>query len=318
MVMTAPPGLAQFAAALGAPRAPPGLAAQADPGDAEALGRALKADDLHGFGGFQFGMWPNYMPADVSAQDDEPPELPRLPKAKRELNPDAISWSSTWGLSLAPGVFREVGIPVAAIIESEALEPAKAQPSWGQCRWHKSANSVGSISADGHVFTKSASGRKVFMNSRGQSVELSTICMVFDSSLRCGGAHRYCYHIHYGELGAADGAGFVFDSQVRRTNIQRMRSVFLNQRGFVCVRDREQVTKLGIRLPPLGVGMSLTLEVDLDNQSLTFAVFGCDGNLSGVAPVELAGLFPSAPAGKTPTSGFFCAIVTRDICVELN
>ena len=32
--------------------------------------------------------------------------------------------------------------------------------SLSPCRWHKSASTVGSISADGHVFTKTASGQK--------------------------------------------------------------------------------------------------------------------------------------------------------------
>merc|ERR1719412_2358773 len=103
------------------------------------------------------------------------------------------------------------------------------------------------------------------MGNKGVSVAVSSICMVYDESLRCGGIHQYNYQILNGQVGAADGAGFVFDSKVRRNNIQRMRSVFLNQRGRICLRNNQQVTKLRAQLPPLTVGVCLTLLIDLDS-----------------------------------------------------
>jgi len=204
------------------------------------------------------------------------------------------------------------------------------------CRWHRSANTVGVVSEDGHVFTKTAIGRqKMCLGSRGRPVELAALCMVFDESLRCGGTHRYHYRILDGEVGAADGAGFVFDSKVRRNNIQRMRSVFLNQRGCVCIRDHERVKKLGVRLPPLGAGMSLALHIDLDALYLQFIVYSAEGNPIGMADVSVGGFFWSeegsqnngssncrAEAKKAsemqlPGSGFFCAVVTKEVSVGL-
>lgn len=208
-------------------------------------------------------------------------------------------------------------------------------PGDSRCRWHRSANTVGVVSEDGHVFTKTASGRKkLCVGSRGRPVELAALCMVFDESLRCGGMHHFHYRILDGEVGAADGAGFVFDSKVRRNNIQRMRSVFLNQRGCVCIRDHERVKKLGVRLPPLGAGMSLALNIDLDSLYLQFLVYAADGSTIGMAEVSVGGFFGadantqpgplscSAQARKAadmqpPSSGFFCAVVTKEVSVGL-
>lgn len=183
------------------------------------------------------------------------------------------------------------------------------------CRWHKSAGTVGSISADGHTFKKTASGQKVVINDRGTPMELSSICMVFDSTLRCGGLHTYQYTIVDGELGPADGAGFVFDSKVRRNNIQQMRTVFLNKRGVICIRDRHNVRKLTAQLPPLEPGLCLSLTVDLDNSQLQFVISSHEGVL-GFAEVQLDCLFDLSMKASFQ-SGFFCAVVTKEITVSL-
>lgn len=146
-------------------------------------------------------------------------------------------------------------------------------------------------------------------------MELSTICMIFDSTIRCGGTHLYTYHILNGELGAADGVGFVFDSHVRRNNIQRMRSVFLNQRGSLCIRDCGTVRKLGAYVPPLEPGMCVTLQIDLDGLNAQFATYTAQGVLA-TADVSFDGLFdPTLQVALR--SGFFCAVVTKEISVCL-
>lgn len=188
----------------------------------------------------------------------------------------------------------------------------------GQCRWHKSAETVGIISEDGHIFTKTAGPRRSRVSEHGATVELASICMVFDASLRCGGVHRYCYEIMAGELGAADGVGFVFDSKVRRNNIQRMRSVFLNQRGRICLRNNNQVTKLQAQLPPLRVGVCLHLLVDLDSLIARFNVSNAAGGLCGSADVSLAGVFDPNSGALQLRSGFFCAVVTGSITIGLH
>jgi len=237
-------------------------------------------------------------------RQDEPPPLPPMP-AERLDTPTA------------PAPEREE-------LLDEKIGPAEASnvslSPWGdgQCRWHKSAETVGMISEDGHVFTKTAGPRRSRVSEHGATVELASICMVFDASLRCGGVHRYCYEIMDGELGAADGVGFVFDSKVRRNNIQRMRSVFLNQRGRICLRNNHQVTKLQAQLPPLRVGVCLHLLMDLDSLIARFNVSNAQGVLCGSADVSLQGLFDPSSGALQLRSGFFCAVVTGSITIGLR
>ena len=61
------------------------------------------------------------------------------------------------------------------------------------------------------------------------------------STPSAGGSWRYIFSIHEGETGLAGSVGFVFDKIIRRNNIQKMRSLFMNARGQVCVRDMEDV-----------------------------------------------------------------------------
>lgn len=246
-----------------------------------------------------FAWWPGCVP------NAAPAVLPDDGKAGPIRVP---AWDKPWvdAMGVSTLAARAVGGPAT-------------QHQYQECRWHASANSVGTLSVDGHVFTKRDVGsKKVIMSNRGVPVELSTIRMVYDTTLRRGGTHRYNYQILEGELGAADGAGFVFDKQVRRCNIQKMRSVFLNQRGCICLRDNGQVCKLQAQLPPLAVGMRLTLHIDLDTLAVQFAVSSMDGALYGIADVSLMGLLNRSPTGEVPSSGFFCAVVTKDITVALS
>mmetsp|Transcript_52260 Transcript_52260/g.167549 ORF Transcript_52260/g.167549 Transcript_52260/m.167549 type:complete len:390 (+) Transcript_52260:98-1267(+) len=288
---------------------------------------------------------PNDLPAKVSVWGE--PGFPALPASGREpfqapssapparLAEDgdptgdggAGAWlhRSSWDApQLQDGDEQLLGNLIQAMEDN--VEPRGLDYTWHStdnssaemtCRWHESAKTVGVVSGDGHIFTKLGSKRKVCVRNQGTPVELAAICMVFDETLRCGGLHNYNYRILDGELGSADGAGFVFDSKVRRKNIQQMRSVFLNQRGCICVRDHEHVKKVGAQLPPLMAGMSLNLRIDLDSFQLQFAVFGLDGLLSGHAEVSIGGCFGGSCAGEPFHSGFFCAVVTKEISVAL-
>lgn len=194
------------------------------------------------------------------------------------------------------------------------------------CRWHESAKYVGTVSADGHVFTKAAGAERLRSTTSGAYHKLSSICMIYDDRLRCGGMHSYNYHLLTGEVGAADGAGFVFDCKVRRSNLQRMRSIFLNNRGQICFRNKEHVQKLNAALPRLEVGMSLNLMADLENLYFHFTLYSQDGVVLGMAEVSLGSILGSlwqgterwSDFGKYWQSGFFCAIVTKDISVSLE
>lgn len=203
--------------------------------------------------------------------------------------------------------------------------PANQMLSGRPAKWHRSAGAVGSVSPCGHIFTRlpesSPTGLKVIVDSHGAPVQLSSLCMIYDDSLRKYGSHVFTYHILSGELGPADGAGFVFDNQLRRSNIQNMSSVFLNQRGRICFRSQRQVYKLGLRLPPLEAGRLMTLMVDLDQLRMQFSVYEADGLLAGSAdigmPTMLEHLAPRRGEAQLQ-SGFFCAVVTKGIRVSLS
>jgi len=199
-------------------------------------------------------------------------------------------------------------------------------------KWHSSALSAGSLSEDGHVFAKAHAGPR---KSHSNGMTLSSLCMIFERNLRVSGVHHYHYAIMEGSVGAADGVGFVFDSRIRRTNIQRMRSVFLNKHGQVCVRNLDSITKLPCSLPKLAEGVSVFVTVDLDRATACFKMDDPCGKHCGTADLSFGSLLPDhgqapspqqglAPGRPAPgaaagaRSGFFCAIVTGSITVALH
>lgn len=164
----------------------------------------------------------------------------------------------------------------------QALSPS-APP-----KWHSSALSAGSLSEDGHIFAKMHAGPQ---KSHSNGMKLSSLCMLFERNLRMGGLHRYRYTILGGSVGAADGVGFVFDSRLRRTNIQRMKSVFLNKHGQVCIRNLDRITKLPCSLPKLAEGVTVYLTVDLDQAQACFRMEDARGKQCGTADLSFASLF---------------------------
>jgi len=247
------------------------------------------------------------------------PEWPCTPdrNAAAVFNKAGFEWPEAVGL-------RRVQVDVPQMprghFDKPIVKQARDKCGLAQqpCCWHESAKSVGVVSQDGHVFTKSCGEERFRLGREGMTQRLSSICMVFDSTLRCGGTYCYNYQILDGEVGPADGAGFVFDSKVRRNNIQRMRSVFLNQRGQICLRNQEHIRKLEVQLPPLKVGMWLRLSVDLDSLAFHFMVGDENGEVCGAADVWLEQLMPGTWNKQLLRSGFFCAVVTKDIAVSLS
>lgn len=244
-----------------------------------------------------------------------------MPMQVRVANaqPDGRSWQSQQhnGGVAARTPSQGVAVTPAEFQQAVKNQAAAEQQEWLAARWHKSAESVGELSEEDHVFTKNAGPRLKRTHVSGAGYELATICMVFDASLRCGGAHTYRFCFLDGELGPADGAGFVFDTKVRRRPLGQMHAVFLNQRGFVCLRKGQQVSRLPVQLPRLTLGMKLTMRVNLDRYSARFDITDPSGTLKGSADVGLEGLFEGEPQGVQLRSGFFCAVVTGNITVGL-
>eukprot|EP00927_Polykrikos_kofoidii_P037370 TRINITY_DN31511_c0_g1_i1.p1 TRINITY_DN31511_c0_g1~~TRINITY_DN31511_c0_g1_i1.p1 ORF type:complete len:416 (-),score=51.98 TRINITY_DN31511_c0_g1_i1:81-1289(-) len=192
--------------------------------------------------------------------------------------------------------------------------------------WHTSALASGTLSQGGHVFTKTSMGPvKVHPN----GTPLSSLCLLFENFLRTGGVHQYRYTILRGTVGAADGVGFVIDDRIRRTNIQKVRSIFLNRRGRLCIRNMDTIQKLPCTLPKLTRGVSVTLTVDLDSATACFDVESPIFGRATTDELSFACLFSDRPhrgggqthQGNAPAasrSGFFCAIVTTNITVCLQ
>jgi len=259
--------------------------------------------------GLLSGQCLSQQPEEIAGPQDLPLKIPIYPLTNMD-SAECHNQQHQY-LSSYPG---GCDVPAAAA----ALQAGTVSDDERECRWHKSAENVGWISQDGHVFAKTAGPRRSRVSDQGARVELASICMVFDATLRIGGVHRYTYQIMDGKLGAADGAGFVFDKKVRRNNIQRMRSVFLNQRGRICLRNNGQVRKLQAQLPPLTVGVSLSIIVDLNLLVAFFSISNSQGIVGGTADVNLDSLSDFGLGNGSLRSGFFCAVVTGDITIGLH
>lgn len=244
----------------------------------------------------------------------------------------------TAGMS-AVSLAMEAGMPTREDVEAVELcsadatmvIPAEQVTSASVAsKWHSSALSAGKLSEDGHVFAKTHVGPR---KSHSNGMTLSSLCMLFERTLRVGGIHQYHYSIVEGSVGAADGVGFVFDSRIRRTNIQRMRSVFLNKHGQVCIRNLDSIIKLPCSLPKLSEGVSVHLTVDLNHAAARFKMDDPTGKHCGTADLSFASLLTSpgiaaqasdrqlsaiTQANLAARSGFFCAIVTGSITVSLH
>lgn len=191
--------------------------------------------------------------------------------------------------------------------------PAIREAAERHVQWHSSALCVGTLTDHGHIFTKTKSEPRRVMN----GYELSPLTILFEKNLHASGCRRYRYAIQRGEVGPADGVGFVFDNKIRRTNIQQMRSIFLNRHGQLCIRDRGGITKLKCSLPKLSHAISVTLTVDLESDAVCFEVDSVNGKDSYSARIlHCSSYFTTQPC--LPRSGFFCAIVTGNITVSLH
>lgn len=211
---------------------------------------------------------------------------------------------------LSPSVWATEGA-----FTSEGGIVAEAIGNTSTSKWHCSALSAGDLSEDGHIFAKSHAGPR---KNHSNGMTLSSLCMLFERDLRMGGTHQYHYSIVEGSVGAADGVGFVFDSRIRRTNIQRMRSIFLNKHGQVCLRNLDNIIKLPCALPKLSEGVSMFLTVDLDHANASFKMHDVCGKPCGAVDLSFASLLTDPAAAAIARSGFFCAIVTGSITVSLQ
>lgn len=187
------------------------------------------------------------------------------------------------------------------------------QDSQTAIRWHSSAADVGVLSADGHIFEKDYA--EVRRSEEGY--QLSTLTMLYEVNLHTSGMRCYEYSILRGQIGLADGVGFVFDTSVRRMNIQKMRSIYINRNGQVCVRDRGEIRKLWGSVPKLAAGMTVWVIVDLDVGTIQFQAKSSTGRHFSTEEIPIASCVQQGR--RLPlSSGFFCAVVTHRVAVSLH
>eukprot|EP00440_Ansanella_granifera_P043735 gb/GFBE01047394.1/.p1 GENE.gb/GFBE01047394.1/~~gb/GFBE01047394.1/.p1 ORF type:complete len:253 (+),score=29.25 gb/GFBE01047394.1/:1-759(+) len=218
---------------------------------------------------------------------------------------------SSWGSRAGPSQPRHL-----SRFEDERLEDREVRQSsrGSQNEWHNSASSVGTLSQNNHVFTRSAGPSQTKFSDSGEMIKLAAMCLVYDATLRYGGVHAYTFQVLDGELGPADGCGFTFDTLLRRRSMREMRAVFVNKKGYICLRSGADVSRLPIRLPQLKANMELLVKVDLDRLIARFEVRSPANVSLGAGQADLSQF---AEHGK-PLSGFFIAVVTSDVTVSLH
>ncbi|CAJ1335174.1 unnamed protein product [Effrenium voratum] len=151
---------------------------------------------------------------------------------------------------------------------SQAME-ASAPPFGMLHSFHKEVRGFGVASNDLRQFTK------------GQDYE-GRLSVISGSEVQRGGVQRYLMQFSDGELTKADGVGFVFASRVPcAKNIQKIVSVFVNQRGRICMRVFGDILKAKKHVRALQVGDWIEMAIDLENSTATFKVWPYEMVASG-------------------------------------
>lgn len=143
----------------------------------------------------------------------------------------------------------------------------------GEIGWHES-DSLGM----GRLYNDN----RTFMKNMMYDDLLSTVS---EAKVRRGGVHTYCVRFRNGAgtLSAADGMGFVFqDSLPIVKNIQKINSIFLNKKGYICMRNKTSIKRGSVvpRLTDLQHGDLVWMKIDLDNFTAEFTIEGEDGLMS--------------------------------------
>jgi len=126
--------------------------------------------------------------------------------------------------------------------------------------FHQETRNMGSVTPDLRQFTKV-----------GYEGRLS---VVSESQVHIDGVQRYLVQFSSGELSRADGVGFVFSPRLPcAKNIQRIVSIFVNQRGRICMRVFADIVRASAFVKPLECGDWVEMCIDLDNRMATFNVW---------------------------------------------
>jgi len=139
-------------------------------------------------------------------------------------------------------------------------------------RFHEEACNMGQVSPDFRSFTK-----------LGYEGRLSVVA---ESQIHLDGVHRYLVQFTSGELSVADGVGFMFSPHLPCTkNIQKIVSIFVNQRGRICMRVFSEIIRASAHVKPLELGDWVDMTIDLNRKLVNFNIWA------------------RTPSGLPPTSG---------------
>lgn len=127
--------------------------------------------------------------------------------------------------------------------------------------FHSEVKGFGQCSPDLRCFTK------------GGDFE-GRLSVLSGSQVQHGGVQRYLMQFTDGQLSKADGVGFVFASRVPcAKNIQKIVSVFVNQRGRICMRVFGDILRAKKHLRTLRIGDWIEMVIDLERSVATFKVW---------------------------------------------
>mmetsp|Transcript_87685 Transcript_87685/g.151956 ORF Transcript_87685/g.151956 Transcript_87685/m.151956 type:complete len:439 (+) Transcript_87685:56-1372(+) len=145
------------------------------------------------------------------------------------------------------------------------------QPWFGNLHaFHEECDSMGGVSEDMRVFTKvSFEGR---------------LSLLSEAHILQGGEQMYLLRFSGGVISKADGVGFVFTNRLPcPKNIQKITSIFVNQRGQICLRVKSELVKFSVSLKPLDLGDVIGLSINLQEQRACFLVWPADGGPASTA-----------------------------------
>merc|ERR1719161_2436830 len=105
------------------------------------------------------------------------------------------------------------------------------------------------------------------------------LSVVSESQVRDKGVQRYLVQFTAGELSVADGVGFVFSPRLPcAKNIQRIVSIFVNQRGRICLRVFADIVRASAFIKPLECGDWVEMAIDLEGKMATFNIWPPSAN----------------------------------------
>jgi len=144
--------------------------------------------------------------------------------------------------------------------EAEKMPSNVSLPLGNKHSFHQETKGMGIVRPDFRQFTK--------VGFEGR------LSVVSESQVHQDGLHRYVVQFTAGELSRADGVGFVFSQRLPcAKNIQRIVSIFVNQRGRICMRAFSEIERAEAFIKPLEVGDCVEMAVDLTQQVCTFNVW---------------------------------------------